>query len=209
MDNTTMTARKNKKKAFTLVEILVVIAVIGILFTVFIPKIDFASDKAKETGVKSDLRSYILSAEQVMREHSGLGFVGSSSQLKDVVAQLNLYLDDTMDFTDAGKSDMDDPWNQPYEVHVAATAGTNNGKILFETGGKNQAIDGINDYAALVTYKDGVIRSATAGFSSNIGAILESSSGSEIDITNEGATTGTAANSKLTTSDDSGLVVEE
>ncbi len=189
--NTTAVKKNNKKKAFTLVEILVVIAVIGILFTVFIPKIDFANDKAKETGVKSDLRSYILSAEQVMREHSGLGFVTDGNETAEVTGQLNLYLDDTMDFDSAtALSAMDDPWNESYKVTVSAEAGKNNGKILFETGGKNQTIDGKNDYAALVTFTDGVIESATAGFSSNIGAIMNGSS--EVEVT-----AGTAAANTL------------
>lgn len=34
-----------KKKAFTLVEILIVVAVIGILFVALVPRIDFAGDK--------------------------------------------------------------------------------------------------------------------------------------------------------------------
>ena len=57
-----------RKKAFTLVEILVVIAIIGILFMFFVPRIDFAGNKARETGVKSDLRSFMLATEQVMCE---------------------------------------------------------------------------------------------------------------------------------------------
>ena len=46
---------KRKKQGFTLVEILVVIVVIGLLFMFFVPRIDFVGDKARETGVKSDL----------------------------------------------------------------------------------------------------------------------------------------------------------
>lgn len=34
-----------KKRAFTLVEILIVVAVIGILFVTLVPRIDFAGDK--------------------------------------------------------------------------------------------------------------------------------------------------------------------
>jgi competence protein ComGC len=38
-----------KREAFTLVEILVVVAEIGILFVAFVPRIDFAGEKALET----------------------------------------------------------------------------------------------------------------------------------------------------------------
>ena len=44
------------QQGFTLVEILVVIVIIGILFTVILPRIDFASDRARQTGVKTDLK---------------------------------------------------------------------------------------------------------------------------------------------------------
>ena len=57
-----------KRKAFTLVEILIVVAVIGILFVTLVPRIDFAGDKARETGVKTDFRSFELAAEQILRE---------------------------------------------------------------------------------------------------------------------------------------------
>ncbi len=36
-----------RKTAFTLVEILIVVAVIGILFVTLVPRIDFAGDKAR------------------------------------------------------------------------------------------------------------------------------------------------------------------
>ena len=62
-----------KKKAFTLVEILIVVAVIGILFVALVPRIDFAGDKARETGIKTDFRSFELAAEQILRENAGLG----------------------------------------------------------------------------------------------------------------------------------------
>ena len=61
-----------KRKAFTLVEILIVVAVIGILFVALVPRIDFAGDKARETGVKTDFRAFELAAEQILRENAGL-----------------------------------------------------------------------------------------------------------------------------------------
>ena len=66
----------NKKKAFTLIELLIVIAIIGILFIVLISKVDFASDKAKATGVQTDFRSFQVAIESVAREHAGLNTFG-------------------------------------------------------------------------------------------------------------------------------------
>lgn len=72
MQNLIKSLKNKKKKAFTLVEILIVVAVIGILFVALVPRIDFAGDKARETGVKNDFRSYELAAEQLLRENAGL-----------------------------------------------------------------------------------------------------------------------------------------
>ena len=60
-----------KKKAFTLAELLVVIGIIGILFVVLISKVDFATDRAKMTGVQTDFRSFQHAFETVARENQG------------------------------------------------------------------------------------------------------------------------------------------
>ena len=65
-----------KRKAFTLVELLIVIAIIGILFIVLISKVDFATDKAKATGVQTDFRSFQVAIESVAKEHAGLATFG-------------------------------------------------------------------------------------------------------------------------------------
>ena len=65
-----------KKKAFTLIELLIVIAIIGILFIVLISKVDFATDKSKATGVQTDFRSFQLAFEQVSRENAGFNTFG-------------------------------------------------------------------------------------------------------------------------------------
>ena len=176
-----------KRRGFTLVEILVVILVIGLLFLFFIPKIDFASGKAKETGVKSDFRSYSLAAEQLMRENSGLG---SHTTLTDAAAGINLYLDPALQFNDAGVSTQKDPWNQPYSMQAANVAGSNNGAILVMSGGKDGALDGADDYAIGTVYIDGAISSATTGFSSNIesNAISGITAGADTGFTVTGGT---------------------
>ena len=68
--------QKSTRKAFTLVELLVVVAVIGILFVVLLSKVDFATDKAKATGVQTDFRSFQLAIETVAKENAGLTTFG-------------------------------------------------------------------------------------------------------------------------------------
>ena len=65
-----------KKKAFTLIELLIVIAIIGILFVVLVSKVDFATDKAKATGVQTDFRSFQLALDTVSKEKAGFNSFG-------------------------------------------------------------------------------------------------------------------------------------
>ena len=70
---------KNKfvyKKAFTLIELLIVIAIIGILFIVLVSKVDFATDKAKATGVQTDFRSFQMAFDTVAKENAGFNTFG-------------------------------------------------------------------------------------------------------------------------------------
>ena len=65
-----------KRKAFTLIELLIVIAIIGILFIVLVSKVDFATDKAKTTGVQTDFRSFQVAFETVSSENAGFNTLG-------------------------------------------------------------------------------------------------------------------------------------
>ena len=67
---------KTSKKAFTLIELLIVIAIIGILFVVLVSKVDFATDKAKATGVQTMFRSYQMAFETISRENAGFASLG-------------------------------------------------------------------------------------------------------------------------------------
>lgn len=162
----------HKRSGFTLVEILIVVAVIGILFTTLVPRIDFAGDKARETGIKTDFRSFELAAEQLIRENAGLADFGDVAALCGDNG-LNLYLDDALKFDDTGVSNKDDQWNQPYTVQVmkdASDSNPNNGVLVFISNGKDSVIDGTDDdnYALAVTFVNGQIETETVGFSSNI-----------------------------------------
>lgn len=161
-----------KRKAFTLVEILIVVAVIGILFVALVPRIDFAGDKARETGVKTDFRSFELAAEQILRENAGLGDFDDVAEICGTNG-INLYLDNAMQFDTTGKCARQDQWNQPYTIQIVKPSGTginpNNGALMFISNGKDSLIAEDDDnYALVVTFVDGQIESETIGFSSNI-----------------------------------------
>ena len=182
----TATERKNnkthgknfseRKRGFTLVEILIVVAVIGILFISLVPRIDFAGDKARETGIKTDFRSFELAAEQLIRENAGLADFDDAEELCGDNG-INLYLDDALkvewDATDSlAKSAKEDQWNQAYTVQIikdASDTNPNNGVLVFISNGKDSVIDEADDnYALAVTFVNGQIETETVGFSSNI-----------------------------------------
>lgn len=164
--------KSEKKRAFTLVEILIVVAVIGILFVTLVPRIDFAGDKARETGVKTDFRSFELAAEQILRENAGLGDFDDVADLCGTNG-INLYLDKAIQFDTSGECAKQDQWNQPYTIQIVKPTGTginpNNGAIMFVSNGKDSLLAEDDDnYALVVTFVDGQIESETIGFSSNI-----------------------------------------
>ena len=118
-----LSARLTHRKAFTLVELLVVIAIIGILFVVLISKVDFATEKAKATGVQTDFRSYQLAIETVARENAGLStLVDDDASGEEKYAALEAALNKNLDpklrvEIDAdGKisTDAKDPWKEEY-----------------------------------------------------------------------------------------------
>ena len=173
MQNLMKRLKIKKKKAFNLVEILIVVAVIGILFVALVPRIDFAGDKARETGVKNDFRSFELAAEQLLRENAGLAdFADIDALCGD--NGINLYLDKAMQFDGtSGESNKEDQWNQPYSIQIVkpASGNPNNGAIIFVSNGKDSLItEDADNYALGVVFIDGQIESETVGFSSNIEA---------------------------------------
>lgn len=162
--------KKNTKKAFTLVEILIVVAVIGILFVALVPRIDFAGDKARETGVKTDFRSFELAAEQYLREKGGVSELDDIADLCSDDA-INMYLDGAMQFGSSGTSNKKDAWNQYYTVQLIkpSSGNINNGSIVFICNGKDSLKSEVSDnYVLAVAYIDGHIETETIGFSSNI-----------------------------------------
>lgn len=162
-----------KKKAFTLIEILIVVAVIGILFVTLVPRIDFAGDKARETGVKTDFRAFSLAAEQLLRENAGLSKHDTLAKACAANGGLNLYLDPALQFSTTGTSNGLDPWNQSYIVQVAkpASGNANNGCIVFISNGKDSSLtNDADNYTIATVFIDGKIETQTRGFSSNIEA---------------------------------------
>lgn len=142
------------EKGFTLVEILVVIAIMGILFTVLLPFVNNAFVKANEVGVKTNFHDFQLASEMLLRDLNGKNLD------KD---QLNLYLDaeHKLKYMDANiiTSSLDS-WGNPYQVEF------NDRKITFYSNGQTEKYNE-KAYVLVSYYYEGVVSSCTMGFMSN------------------------------------------
>jgi len=171
---------KLNKKGFTLVEILVVILIIGILFVAFLPKIDFAGDKARETAVKSDFRTFMIASEQLEKEQAGFKPGGLAENVKE----LNKFLDAGMKIgTDNKKSALEDPWKKPYEIEFISGANTER-KIFVKSSGKTGK-DDAPDFVLLTQYVEGQILSCTAGLNENIGEKFSNAGSIDLKVANK------------------------
>ena len=139
------------KKAFTLLEVLIVLVILSILFVVLVSKVDFSVTQSKEMTVQTDFLSYQLAIEEVCLEKKEL--VGDMATLRD---HLNVHLDnDLMVKADGGslKSDRKDPWGQEYYFEYSRSGG-DKGKLTITSAGVDMQFGTSDDISMSVTYKN-------------------------------------------------------
>lgn len=155
----------SNEKGFTLVEILVVISIIAILFVTLLPQIDFAGDKARQTGVKTDFHTMQIAAESYLRETAGKSITekGLNSYLDKgmmVVANTGPDANGTTTGLDITKKDS---WGQRYDINIHAT----DKAIVVTSFGKDGATGGGDDFIMATYYHKGMVTSCTDGFETN------------------------------------------
>lgn len=137
------------RKAFTLVEVLVVIVIIGILFVVVVANVDFSTDSAREAGVQNTLHAYELACKSV-----GLEYSGFTNDLDSLVKYLNKKLDDDMQLKHAsGKivTDHEDPWGTQFEIKFTEPVGSV-GELRFTSAGPDTTFDTEDDMILVARY---------------------------------------------------------
>lgn len=167
-------------RGLTLIEVLAVIAILGILFVLLIPRINVAGDKAKEAGVKTDFRSYEMSIEQVMMEQSGLPRLSTGTiDIGKSIIEINKVLDGEMIFegnSAEGNTVKKDPWDRKYLYKFINTNQRDDHAVAVYSLGKDGEanVEGPknDDYVLVVHYKDGITKACTFGLSNNIGKVL-------------------------------------
>lgn len=144
-----------KKSAFSMVEMLFVIMILGVLFVIMVPKIDNLTTKAREIGVKTDFRSYQIAFESVAREMIGLGDQVVSDDVM-AVKLLNGHLDPALKISASEDYDdgivmpttgyekayayKKDPWNEKYIFRYVddPSAVSRDGMLLLVCKGRNE-----------------------------------------------------------------------
>ena len=142
---------RNMKRAFTLVEVLIVIVIIGILFIVLVSKVDFSVSEAKEMSVTTDFLAYQLAMEQVCIKEKQL-----PSDMNVLRDKLNKYLEyDLLVAVQDGQliCNREDPWGNHYQFDYNRSGG-NLGKLTVTSAGGDKAFGTDDDLYTYVEYKN-------------------------------------------------------
>ena len=77
-----------QKRAFTLVELLIVVGIVGILIITLVVAVNFSTDKARQAGVQNMFSSYETAAQKAALQGSGF-----NDDLMQLASMLNKSLD--------------------------------------------------------------------------------------------------------------------
>ena len=105
--------KKNKRKGFTLIEIMVVVVILGLLAALVVPRIGPQVAEAQRTTAATQIRS-LEDALEMYRMHNG--FYPSTSQGLDALVTAPTTSPVPRRYADGGylKKVPDDPWGNPY-----------------------------------------------------------------------------------------------
>lgn len=184
--------RKNKK-AFTLVELVVVIVVIAILAAVLIPQLSAMINKSKTAGVNEKFHEYQTAVMSVAVASENSDYIQkATAEGKELTNKINAYLDTANKITATkdvatDKTGATDPWGAKYavdyykisdedfnkdgSVKVAALIDANKATtaddlinaVTITSLGPDGAADGGDDLSTVISWKDGSYHVQTSG----------------------------------------------
>lgn len=147
----TQKALKHRKKAFTLVEVLIVVVIIGILFITLMVNLGFSTDKANMAGVQNDFHAFQTAIKVVALEERGL-----TDNLSELAGHVNKKLDSGLHLSAAsGEAAMYsagvDPWGTNYKLDYTKPTSTTTQIVLISAGPDTQ-YGTSDDVTSIVTY---------------------------------------------------------
>ena len=190
---------KPNKKGFTLIELMIVLAIIGILFGIFAAIGTASMQKAKYAVVKTDFKAFSLGFEQACKENQGI----TNSTADQIIGAINANLDSSLKFQykDAACTTLattaadfqgvlycqrKDPYGNYYQLYWNQTSLINafNTEIRFtiksfgpngKTAATYSSID-TDDVTYMIQMVNGDVKTASLGFpTGNIGTVTQGS----------------------------------
>ena len=131
-----MAGRRNRgssESGFTLIEVLIVFAIIAILTAILIPAMGFATDRSKQMATMSDMRNLAGAIMQYSIDNSG--YPNDSLTAQQLAALLSDYAGDGLQYQDRWFHDFgyESDGNNAYTIQSFGRDGLDGANIDFDT----------------------------------------------------------------------------
>lgn len=120
---------RNVKKAFTLIEMLIVIVIIGILATALIPRLIGIQARARDTARDAGMRTIVQALELYAVDNLSK-YPSAVGSVDDISTQIDEYVDVIPTDVDNGLVAQDDDSCSEHEGDYYAYIGTNTGYVV-------------------------------------------------------------------------------
>lgn len=137
---------KSKRKAFTLIELLIVIVIIGILFVVLVAKLSSTDEKARFVGVQNDFHNIQTCLYSIFTENDGVP--SDINTLYDLLADsLAISLENAVLTTE-----QKDPWGNEYNLILDSEYSNKGNSVILLSAGPDRYFSTSDDIIQVLTY---------------------------------------------------------